>query len=593
MKKFWIVFAVIAALIGGGFGMMWYAFRNLEQTVAVDGGVLVWQVAGEYPEERDDSFWGQLQGRGEMTLSELIFSLYRAAEDDRITALVLDLHSLATDWAKVDEIRGAVEAFQATGKPVIAYLDAAGTREYALASLADQVVVSPEANVMVLGISAELAFMKETLAKLGMEADFVHVGAYKSAPERMTRTSASAANREMITSIVEDRYRDLVATLAASRQVAPDAVEAWIDQGMFDAQGALAAGLVDTIMYYDDVFEHHFADEDVTYLADYRLSPAKRKGTSHKVAIIHISGVIMPGESRFDRFQGQLAGSETVVDQLQAVGEDDDIDAVILRVDSPGGSALASDLIWYEIRNLQVKKPVIVSMSGLAASGGYYVSCLGDSIFADPGTLTGSIGVYAGKMSRTKMYEKIGVNREFITRGDNALLFSDEGGFTAAQRELFQTQMDDFYERFLAKVADGRDLSRDQVHAVAQGRVWTGRQGLTHGLVDGMGGLRRAIDSAKWMVGLRPTDKVTLVTFSEPLSLIERMLLKSLRDNGVMAGWASQLAGRHAGLAPAAAVAWAPLPSLVAALRDDGTLAAVALLDGRPVAMMPFWINLH
>lgn len=593
MKKFWIVFAVIAALIGGGFGMMWYAFRSLEQTVHVDGGVLVWQVAGAYPEERDDSFWGQLRSGGATTFSELIFSLYRAAEDDRITGLVMDMHSLATDWAKVDEIRAAVSAFQAAGKPVIAYLDAAGTREYALASLADRVVVSPEANVMVLGISAELAFMKETLDKLGMKADFVHVGAYKSAPERMTRTSASAANREMMTSIVDDRYEDLVATLAESRQVTPDDVEAWIDQGMFDAQGALAAGLVDTIMYYDDLMEHRFADEDVTYLADYQLAPVKHKRTTHRVAIIHISGVIMPGESRFDRFQGQLAGSETVVDQLQSVGEDKDIDAVILRVDSPGGSALASDLIWYEIRNLQVKKPVIVSMSGLAASGGYYVSCLGDSIFADPGTLTGSIGVYAGKMSRSKMYEKIGVNREFITRGDNALLFSDEGGFTDAQRQLFQNQMDEFYERFLAKVADGRDLTRDEVHAVAQGRVWTGRQGVAHGLVDATGGLRRAIDSAKWMVGLEPKDKVTLVTFSEPLSFFERVLLKSLRDNGVMAGWASRLGGRFPGSASASGLPWAPLPGLVDALRDDGTLAAVALLDGRPVAMMPFWINLH
>lgn len=591
MKKFWIVFAIVAVFIGGGFGMMWYTFSNLEQAVSVDGGVLVWQVAGEYSEERDNSFWGQALGGGSMTFSELVFSLYRAAEDDRITALVLDMHALATDWAKVDEIRTAVTAFKDAGKPVIAYIDAAGTREFALACLADEIVVSPEANVMVLGISAELAFMKDTLDKLGMEADFVHVGAYKSAPERMTRSSASDANREMITSIVDDRYNALVAMLADGREVSTSVAEAWIDHGMFDAPAALAAGMVDTAMYYDEMFDHHFGDEDVTYLTDYQLSPANQKQTSHKVAIIYISGVIMPGESRYDRMQGKLAGSETVVEELQSVTEDEDVDAVILRIDSPGGSALASDLIWHEIRKLQVKKPVIVSMSGLAASGGYYVACLGDSIFADPGTLTGSIGVYAGKMSRTKMYEKIGVNREYITRGDNALLFRDEGGFTDAQRKLFQTQMDNFYERFLAKVADGRDLTRDQVHAVAQGRVWTGRQGMEHGLVDEMGGLRRAIDSAKWMVGLSPEDKVTLVTFTEPLTFMERMMIKSLRDNGVMA----RLMG--AALPPEAMLAGGQhntaIPSVMEALRRDGTLAAVALLDGRPVAMMPFWINLN
>ncbi len=593
MKKFWIVFAIVAVFIGGGFGMMWYTFSNLEQTVSVDGGVLVWEVAGNYAEERDSSFWGQVQGGGSLTTSELLFTLYRAADDDRITAMVMDMRSLATDWAKVDEIRTAVENFKESGKPVIAYIDAAGTREYALASLADQVVVSPEANIMVLGISAEMSFMKDTLDKLGMEADFVHVGAYKSAPERMTRASASAANREMITSIVDDRYEALVEMMATSREVDEDVVEGWIDHGMFDAPAALAAGMVDTTMYYDDMFEHLFGEDDVTSLGDYQLSPPKKGKTTHTVAIVHVSGVIMPGSSHFDRFQGQIAGSETITEQLSSVADDDEVDAVILRIDSPGGSALASDLVWNEIRKLQVKKPVIVSMSGMAASGGYYIACLGDSIFADPSTLTGSIGVYAGKMSRTKMYEKIGVNREFITRGANALLFSDEGTFTDTQRELFQTQMDNFYERFLAKVADGRDMTRDEVHAVAQGRVWTGRQGLEHGLVDELGGLRRAIDSAKWMMGLQPEDKVSLVSFSEELTLFERMLVKSLRENGVMAHLAASMFPTDILLGSQHAAGIAPVPTVLESLRRDGTLAAVSLLDGRPVAMMPFWINLN
>ena len=174
-------------------------------------------------------------------------------------------------------------------------------------------------------------------------------------------------------------------------------------------------------------------------------------------------------------------------------------------------------------------------MSGLAASGGYYVACLGDSIFADPGTLTGSIGVYAGKMDRSGMYRKIGVNREFITRGENALLFSDEGGFTDGPARTLPGQMDEFYERFLAKVADGRGLTRDEVHAVAQGRVWTGRQGLERGLVDGLGGLHRALDSAKWMLGLDPADKVGRRDLRRGTVPLERMLLKSLREGGGLA----------------------------------------------------------
>jgi len=593
MKKFWIVFALIAVVIGGGFGMLWYTFSNLEETVTVDGGVLVWKVAGGYAEERDNSFLGQVRGHGEMTFSDVVFSLYRAAEDERITGLVMDMQSLASDWAKVEEIRDAVGAFQAAGKPVVAYIDAAGTRDYAVACQADRVVASPEANIMLLGISAELSFMKDTLDKLGMRADFVHVGAYKSAPERMTRSAASAANREMITSIVDDRYQALLGMLVDSRGVGADVAEGWINHGMFDSPAGVAAGLIDTVMYYDDMFEQQFGAEDVTLLADYRLASARAHHTEHRVAIIHVTGVIMPGKSRVDRFQGRLAGSETVIEQLQAAAEDEDIGAVVLRVDSPGGSALASDLIWNEIRKVQVDKPVIVSMSGLAASGGYYISCLGDSIFADPGTLTGSIGVYAGKMSRTGMYEKVGVHREFITRGDNALLFSDEGGFNPSQRRLFQTQLDNFYERFLAKVAAGRDMTRDQVHAVAQGRVWTGQQGLARGLVDEVGGLHRAIVSAKWMLGLQPADKVTLVTYGKPLTLLERLLIRSLRDNGVMAQLGASLVPMDMMPAGGQFAAWAPVPTLLSALREDGTLAAVSLMDGRPVAMMPFWISLQ
>ena len=591
MKKFWIVFILVALFIGGGFGLLWFSLSNLDDSVSIDGGVLVWEMGGNYPEERDDSFWGQVRSGGEMTMPEVLFSLYRAAEDERITGLMLDLRGVAIDWAKVEEIREAVQNFRDTGKPVVAYMDAGGTRDYALAATADQIVLSPEGNLMVLGISAELAFMRDTLDKLGMKADFVHVGAYKSAPERMTRSSASDANREMITSIVDDRYEALLDMLASSRGVEKDVVSDWIDRGMYDAQSALAAGLIDTVMYYEELMEDRFGEEDITYLSTYSLDHPKRKTTEYEVAVVFITGVIMPGKSRFDNFQGKLAGSETVVEQLQSVGEDEDIDAVILRVDSPGGSALASDLIWNEIKKVQENKPVIVSMSGLAASGGYYVACLGDSIFADPGTLTGSIGVYAGKLDRSGMYRKIGVNREFITRGKNALLFSDEGGFTAAQRDLFQNQLDEFYERFLDKVASGRGMTRDAVHEVAQGRVWTGQQGRDRGLVDGLGGLHRSLDSAKWMLGAVPSDKVTIVTFGEELSLLERMMLKSLREGGGFSRVLGTVSGWMGAVEPGAA--YLPIPLLVETLRADGTLAAVELMDGRPVAMMPFYINLR
>lgn len=594
MKKFWIVFIVLAVIVGGGFGFMWYVLRGLEEHTSVPGGVLVWKVEGGLPEERDDSFWGQVRGGGEATFSETLFGLMRASKDVRITGLVMDVRAADMDWAKLEELRGAVAAFREQGKPVVAYLEAGFTRDYALATAAGRIVLAPEANLMVLGLSAEMAFLKDTLAKLGMEADFVHVGAYKSAPERMTRSSASDANREMVESIVGDQFDALLDMLADGRNADREQAVRWVDQGLFDGVGAVAAGLADTLMYYDDMIDVEFPDDDVTFLEDYLLESPRQAHGGPKVAMVFVTGVIMPGESRHDNLQGKIAGSESIIEDLQTAADDDDVDAVILRVDSPGGSALASDLIWHEIAELRKAKPVIVSMSGLAASGGYYVACLGDSVFADTGTLTGSIGVFAGKMNRQQMYRKLGVNREFVSRGENALLFSDEGGFTDAQRTLFQGQMDGFYERFLAKVADGRRMTRDQVHDVAQGRVWTGRQGVQRGLVDGLGGLRRSLDATRSLLGVDPEARITVLTYGEPMSLIERMLLRSLRDGGLTRLAAGVgLDNPAAGWGSAAAALDLAAGGLTRALRDDGTLAAAAMLDGRPLSLMPVAIRVR
>ncbi len=588
MKKFWIVFLVVAVVVGGGFGMMWYSVSQLNDVVAVDGGVLIWRVGGSFPEERDDSFIGQMRGAEEITLSEVVFGLHRAAEDERITGLVMDFRSLGTDWAKIEEIRLAVEEFKSFDKPVYAYFDGASTREYALAVTADKVFMSPEANLMVLGVTAELDFMKDVLDKIGMEADFIHVGKFKSAPERMTRTQATDANREMITAIVDDRFAKLLEMFASGRDVSVEVAHQWVNRGMFDSKTALHEGLIDETLYYNDIFDEYFPDDETTFLADYILDRPDPTDSEHTISVVFATGVIMPGESRFDNFQGKIAGSTTIVEELESVKDDENIELVILRVDSPGGSALASDLIWKAIVELKKEKPVIVSMSGMAASGGYYISCLADSIFADPGTLTGSIGVYAGKMSRSAMYEKIGVNREFITRGENALLFSDEGGFSPNQRILFQSQLDGFYERFLDKVADGRHMSRDEAHAVAQGRVWTGAQGLDTGLVDDLGGLRRAINSAKWTLGLQISDTVSVVTFGDEMSPLERMLLRSFRQGGMFGQVGTSMAN-----ADPLASRYPMIPQLIETLRDNGILAAAALLDGAPVAMMPFSLRVN
>ncbi len=317
MKKFWIVFAVVAVLVGGGFGTLWYMMSRLERSVSVDGGVLVWHVSGAFPEELDDSFWGQVQGGDQLTLGESVLALDRAARDDRVTALVLDLQGVKADWAKVGELADAVGRFRASGKPVVAYLDGAGTRDYVLAAQAGQVVMSPEANLMILGVSAQLEFWKDILGKLGMKADFIHIGQYKSAPERMTRREASDPNREMVTSIVEDRWDDLLGQLAAARGRDRDQVAAWIDQGLFDATSALESGVVDTLGYWQDLMDDRYGDDDVTDFADYCLDrpkgrPRRRHGRPGLRDRRHHAGREplrpLPGQDRRQRVGGRRPG---------------------------------------------------------------------------------------------------------------------------------------------------------------------------------------------------------------------------------------------------------------------------------------------
>ncbi len=574
MKRFWLVFVIVAVCMVGAFIILWRLAGNLEKGGVAVGGVLHWRVEEAYAEERGNNFLGQvLHGRPPL-MREVIFGLRRAAHDRRIRGLLLDVAAVPVDWAKVEELRAAVREFRRSGKPVVCYLEGGGTREYALATAAEEIVLAPEGNLLVLGVSAELTFLKDTLDKLGMKADFVHVGKFKSAPEQLMRSEASAANREMVTAIVENRYESLVGMIAEGRSTTTEKVRSWIDAGIYDAPTALSAGLVDSVLSREDLEQERFADEDFTTLEDYLWSGASQRG-ARRVALVYVDGTIVPGDSRDDRLQGKLAGSSTVVDRLQQAREDHSIDAVVLRVNSPGGSAMASDLIWNEVQRLRRIKPVVVSMSGYAASGGYYVSCGADSIFAEPGTLTGSIGVFAGKVDMSGFFGKIGIDREYITRGENALFFGNQAVFTPGQRARLQGLLDDFYSRFVDKVAAGRDMTPESVNEVAQGRVWTGEQALSRHLVDGLGGLLRALDSAKFMMGLKAEERVAIVTYEKKLSLLERVLLHSLSDETLVPAL------------PAAAT------GLLEPLAEDGVMAAVPLLDGRPLALLPYRIHVQ
>ncbi len=575
MKRFWIAFLVIAGVSVGGVAWLSRTMRGIESLAPAGAGegVLHWRIDEAYAEEsQTDALGLLLEGRRPL-LRDVVFALARAARDDRISGLFIEVGALPAGWAQVEELSEAVAAFAQTGKRVVAWLESAGEKEYVLALPADEIVLAPEGNLMILGVRAEMSFLKGTLDKLGMQADFVHVGRYKSAPEQLTRESPTEPHREMVEAIVEAHYQRLVRAIAASRDVTEAKARDWIDAGIYDAQTALAQGMIDGAAPVGNDGAGRFPEEDFVELDDYAL--ARRRGrVAATVALIPITGTIVPGESHHDTWSGWYAGSSTVVERLRRARDDDGVDAVLLRVNSPGGSAMASDLIWHEVARVREKKPVVVSMADYAASGGYYVSCGADSIFAAAGTLTGSIGVFAGKVDMAGLYAKIGVQREFVTRGENALLFSNATIFTDAQRSALEALLGDFYQRFVTRVAQGRRLPAEEVAKVAEGRVWTGEQGIEVGLVDGRGGMLRALASAKRLVGLDPEQLVAVTSYEEPLGLLERVFLRFFRHDG-------------AGLGVPA-----PLAPHVAAWRGDAALSAVALLDGRPLALLPLRVEL-
>jgi protease-4 len=583
MKKFWLVLAVVAVAAVAMVAWLNAFVRGIERAepAVASQTCLRWRVQSAYPEDRDPSALALILEGRRPTMRDVVFALARAGRDSRVQGLLLDVRGLSVDWAKAQELHEAVRAFARGGKPVLAYVESGGEKEYLLAAAADRVALAPEGNLFLLGVSAEMSFLKGTLDKLGMQADFVHVGRYKSAPEQLTRADPTEPHRQMIEAIVDDHYRRLVRAIAQRRGADEARAARWIDAGVYDGPGALAAGLVDTLGTLADLEEEFAGDARVMDLEDYAVT--RRTGrAAGTIALIHVTGTIVPGESDWDDWTGRRTGSDTVVEQLARAREDDGVQAVILRVDSPGGSATASDVIWAEVARTRESKPVIVSMSGYAASGGYYVSCGADSIFAEPGTLTGSIGVFAGKVDMSGFYAKLGISREFVVRGENALLLGNQAVFTPAQRAALEAQLGAFYGRFVAKVAAGRGLTAGEVAAVAEGRVWTGEQAVAHRLVDGLGGLQRALDAAKRRLGLGTDELVAIVTYEEPLTLLERMLLRTLhrREAGVFAGRAGP--------------GWAgPAAPLLAELARDGTLAAAPLLDGRPLALLPWRLDLR
>jgi protease-4 len=580
-----LVFALIGLAVIVSFTLIALIYLSVSRGPAVpSSAALVLRPDGDLPELTPDDVVGQLFREETDSLRSLVDSLERAKTDPRITSVLLRPGSLSLPyWAKVEELRAALKDFRESGKPVVAFLEFGGDREYYLASAADQVYLLPSSPLDLTGVASYEIFLRGALDKLGVHPDFLRIGEYKTAPNQLTETEMTPAHREMAESLNRDTYERLVKEIAEARKLADTEVRELMDRGPLLASEALKARLVDGIAYEDELDDKVPAlrkDDGMVDLLDaddYRrsrgyASTGFRLGGRPRVAVLYAVGTIVSGRGGIDATDGALLGSDSFVEEIRRIKDDSSIRAVVLRIDSPGGSTVASDVIWRELTLLREddpERPLVVSMGDLAASGGYYIATPADEIVAQPSTLTGSIGIFAGKFALGEGLDKIGVASQVVKDGRNADIYSPFTPFSDDQRLRLQAFLDDFYQGFLAKVATSRQKTPQEVDSIARGRVWTGAQARQNGLVDRLGGLDVAIDAAKERAGLDAEDEVDVVVYPRRRTVYEA-LSDQFGGSGV-SGAMSALLGR----APARAVAAATAPSRL-------------FRRGEPLALMPF-----
>ena len=490
-------------------------------------------VGGDIPERSaEDPLLETIGESAILSVEQLLQAIRKARIDDNITGMIMRPFPSTMGWGKTGEIRNALLAFRAAGKPIYAYLDAAGDKEYYLASAADSIIGPATGILLVNGFASEALFFKGTLDKLGIEADFVAHGKYKNAPDTYTRKEMSDAQREVINALLDQFYATLLDTIDATRSLDRGSVQDYVDRGFTSVAAARQAGLIDTLMYYYEMKDFLKArqDDDLNFvsLSSYRDAPPAGDEWSAResIAVVYGVGTIVTGGK--SQYGNGLITSEGMADAIRQAARDSEIKAIILRIDSPGGSGSASDVIWREVVEARKEKPVIVSISDMAASGGYYISMAADSIIAHPNSIVGSIGVYAGKFSWKGLYDKIDLNQEKNLRGRHADIFSESSKFSPSQREVVRKFIMEFYEDFIEKVAEGRHMSVEEVDRIAQGRVWTGRQGLEIGLVDKLGDFTTAVEMAKNMAGIPQEQKVRLKVYPHLKTLLERFFGRSV-----------------------------------------------------------------
>lgn len=501
------------------------------------------EIKGAYPEGSTlPGLFGELQE----SLDAGLGRLRRAADDSEIEGVLLHIKGPSIGWAKLNEFRQAIAKVRAAGRPVHAWMDSPTTKDYLLATACDKIAIPESGILMMPGIRSEVTFYKNLFDKLSIEPQILRVGEFKSAAEPYSRTEMSGPFREEMEAILDDYHQQMLQMIADSREISVEKAGELVDRGVLTAAEAREAGLVDVIAYEEEFQKSLPADSDAklklvmgygkkkldTDFSGFNgfikmmnllagVEPQQRKSKTAKIAVISAVGVIMPGKSQSDLLGTEVLGSETLIKAIREARDDDTVKAIVLRIDSPGGSALASDLMWHELE--VVGKPVIASMGDTAASGGYYIAMGADRIIAEPGTLTGSIGVVGGKIAFEGLFEKVGVNTSVVQRGKNAGILSMTMPFSESERAAMQKLLDDIYRQFTSKAADGRKMEVDKLEKLARGRVYTGNQALEIGLVDELGTLEDAIAAAKKAAKIPEGDKVEKLQLPKAVSPLEQL----------------------------------------------------------------------
>ena len=507
------------------------SFANRPASVA-DGSTLVLDLEGDVPERLPAQIpIPLLQSQTALSLEQVWDMFHRAAADSRIRGVLFEPRGLDIGWGKMEEIHDDIVQFRKSGKPVITYLRGPTAREYYLAAATDKIFISPEDSLDLKGLAAESLFFKQTLDKLGVNAEVIHAGKYKDAGDMLTRTSMTPETREQLNAILDQYYGNLIATVAEGRKKQPDAVRALIDDGPFLAKDAVSDGLIDSLGYEDQAvgeMQSRLKQSELKRISANAYVKGQNSVTAggRRVALIVGQGMITAGTGNETADDEGFTGTG-FIKLLKQVENDSSIQGVIMRIDSPGGDAVASDDILHEARNLSKKKPLVISMGDEAASGGYYVASTGDPIIAYPNTLTGSIGVIFAKFTLHGLFDKVGVDEQLLTRGRYADIDSEYQPLSDAARQKLSGQIDAFYQAFVGNVADGRKKPYDQIEPLAQGRVWTGAAAKGNGLVDQLGGLDRAVEVLKQQAHMSPSERVTLVPYPGRRSIFELLFSRT------------------------------------------------------------------